>query len=376
MPSRPATVRRQLARRRGRHFAPRTSRRMASAQFVSNIGSWMQTVGAQELMLTLTTSATLVALIQTAASLPVVLLAVPAGAIGDSWIVADCSSPRSRSCCSRRGLLAGLAFAGLVTPWVLLALIFAVGVGQTLDLAHLADAPARARRPGGPSASDLARRGQHEPQPGRRSRHRRGDLRGEQRSGPVRRQCRELPAGDRRGCSLARWRTTGRALSRARAVVTAALRAGGRYVAASPALRVILLRAGLFMFFAQLDLGAAAAGREHAAASRLGRLRAPARWRGHRSGGRRGRAAETARARERRERLMTSGTLVFAGVTLALAYVRVDCTGSGRRADRRRRVDPRALDAELAVSVDSAGLGQGARDVLLPRGLPGRRRDW
>jgi hypothetical protein len=38
---------------------------MASAQFVSNVGSWMQTVGAQELMLTLTTSATLVALIQT-----------------------------------------------------------------------------------------------------------------------------------------------------------------------------------------------------------------------------------------------------------------------------------------------------------------------
>jgi hypothetical protein len=36
---------------------------MASAQFVSNIGSWMQTVGAQELMLTLTTSATMVALI-------------------------------------------------------------------------------------------------------------------------------------------------------------------------------------------------------------------------------------------------------------------------------------------------------------------------
>jgi MFS family permease len=56
---------------------------MASAQFVSNIGSWMRTVGAQELMLSLATSATLVALIQTAAGLPVVLLAVPAGAIGD-----------------------------------------------------------------------------------------------------------------------------------------------------------------------------------------------------------------------------------------------------------------------------------------------------
>src|ERR1700757_2668788 len=64
-------------------FRSRDFTRMASAQFVSNVGGWMQTVGAQELMLTLTTSATLVALIQTAAGLPIVLLAIPAGALGD-----------------------------------------------------------------------------------------------------------------------------------------------------------------------------------------------------------------------------------------------------------------------------------------------------
>lgn len=56
---------------------------MWSALFVSSIGAWMQTVGAQELMLSLTSSATPVALIQSAASLPVVLVAVPAGAVGD-----------------------------------------------------------------------------------------------------------------------------------------------------------------------------------------------------------------------------------------------------------------------------------------------------
>jgi hypothetical protein len=38
---------------------------MWSAQFVSNIGSWMQTVAAQWLMLTLTGSAAYVALVQT-----------------------------------------------------------------------------------------------------------------------------------------------------------------------------------------------------------------------------------------------------------------------------------------------------------------------
>ena len=105
---------------------------MASAQFVSNVGSWMQTVGAQELMLTLTTSATLVALIQTAAGLPVVLLAIPAGAIGDlvdrrRLLIASQSFMLLAAV-----VLAVLALAGLVTPWVLLALIFAVGVGQTL----------------------------------------------------------------------------------------------------------------------------------------------------------------------------------------------------------------------------------------------------
>ena len=60
---------------------------MWGAQFVSNVGSWMQTVGAQWLMLSLTTSATYVALIQTAASLPIVLFAVLAGTIGDLF---DC----------------------------------------------------------------------------------------------------------------------------------------------------------------------------------------------------------------------------------------------------------------------------------------------
>ncbi len=81
---------------------------------------------------TLTTSATMVALIQTAAGLPVVLLSVPAGAIGDlvdrrRLLIASQSFMLIAAL-----LLAGLAFAGLVTPLILLALIFAVGIGQTL----------------------------------------------------------------------------------------------------------------------------------------------------------------------------------------------------------------------------------------------------
>jgi hypothetical protein len=49
-------------------FRHRMFAAMWSAQFVSNIGSWMQTVAAQWLMLTLTGSAAYVALVQTAAA--------------------------------------------------------------------------------------------------------------------------------------------------------------------------------------------------------------------------------------------------------------------------------------------------------------------
>ncbi len=49
--------------------------------------------------------------------------------------------------------------------------------------------------------------------------------------------------------AVARWRGRPRPASVAREHVVEAIRAGARYVAASPALRVIPLRAGLFMFF-------------------------------------------------------------------------------------------------------------------------------
>src|ERR1700689_1564007 len=94
---------------------------MWSAQFVSNVGGWMQTVGAQWLMLTLTSSAVYVTLVQTAGSLPVMLFAVAAGAIGDLV-------NRRRLLLIAQGFmllaataLGALALAGLVTPWVLLA---------------------------------------------------------------------------------------------------------------------------------------------------------------------------------------------------------------------------------------------------------------
>src|SRR5262245_19973394 len=51
------------------------------ATVASNIGTWMQDVGESWLMVSLTTSPILVALVETAGSLPIVLLALPAGAL-------------------------------------------------------------------------------------------------------------------------------------------------------------------------------------------------------------------------------------------------------------------------------------------------------
>src|SRR5262245_27212336 len=53
------------------------------ASVTSSIGTWMHEVGAAWLMTSLTLSPLMVALMQTAASLPIVLLALPAGAIAD-----------------------------------------------------------------------------------------------------------------------------------------------------------------------------------------------------------------------------------------------------------------------------------------------------
>ncbi len=107
-----------------------TFREMWGAQFASNIGSWMQTVGAQWLMLSLTTSTTFLALIQTAASLPVLLFALPAGAAGDLVDRRRLLLLTTFFMTATTAALAALAAAGIVTPWALLAALFLVGVGQ------------------------------------------------------------------------------------------------------------------------------------------------------------------------------------------------------------------------------------------------------
>jgi MFS family permease len=126
-PAHPAKAASAWAPFRHRLFAA-----MWGAQFVSNTGGWMQTVAAQWLMLTLTASATYVALVQTAASLPVLLFAVLAGAVGDLVDRRRFLLITQTFMLAAAATLGALAIAGLITPWSLLALLFAVGTGQAL----------------------------------------------------------------------------------------------------------------------------------------------------------------------------------------------------------------------------------------------------
>jgi MFS family permease len=123
------------------------------ASLTSSIGTWMHEVGAAWLMTSLTVSAVMVALMQSAASLPIVLLALPAGAIAD---IAD----RRRMLIFTQGwmlasatVLGVLTVLGAITPWLLLFLTFALGLGAAMNApawqATTSEAVRRTELPGG-----------------------------------------------------------------------------------------------------------------------------------------------------------------------------------------------------------------------------------
>jgi len=58
-------------------------RNLWMASIVSNVGTWMHDVGAGWLMTSLSSSPSMVALVEAADTLPVMLLALPAGALAD-----------------------------------------------------------------------------------------------------------------------------------------------------------------------------------------------------------------------------------------------------------------------------------------------------
>jgi MFS family permease len=107
-------------------------RRIWLASLLSNLGLLIQGVGAAWAMTQMTSSAGKVALVQTALMLPIMLISMPAGAIADMYdrrIVALLSLGIALSGAT---VLAVMAWLSLVTPEILLAFCFIVGSGNAL----------------------------------------------------------------------------------------------------------------------------------------------------------------------------------------------------------------------------------------------------
>ena len=102
------------------------------ATVASNIGTWMHDVGAGWMMTSLSTDPFMVALVQAATSLPMFLFALPSGVLADIidrrkyllfaqfWMLITAA------------LLSAMTFVGMVTPEILLAATFFLGVGAAM----------------------------------------------------------------------------------------------------------------------------------------------------------------------------------------------------------------------------------------------------
>jgi MFS family permease len=103
------------------------------ASTISSVGTWMQDTAGTWLMTVLTASPLLIALMQTAASLPVLLFGLLAGATADifdrrkllifwqAWMLGSVA------------ILAVLTFLGHISPWTLLAFTFLLNIGSGMN---------------------------------------------------------------------------------------------------------------------------------------------------------------------------------------------------------------------------------------------------
>ena len=100
-----------------------------SAWLLGGVCMWMTDVAATWIMTTLTSSKTLVALVQTASALPAFLLALPAGAFAD-FVDRQRALMLSQIWMTLTAvILASVAFFGALTPANLLMLVFCGGMG-------------------------------------------------------------------------------------------------------------------------------------------------------------------------------------------------------------------------------------------------------
>src|SRR2546426_4594605 len=104
------------------------------ADVASNIGTWMHDSAAAWLMTLLAPSPLMVSLVQAATTLPLFLLALPAGALADVLDRRRILLVAQVWLFLMTALLGVLTIAGVVQPWMLLGITLAIGAGSAIDL--------------------------------------------------------------------------------------------------------------------------------------------------------------------------------------------------------------------------------------------------
>jgi predicted MFS family arabinose efflux permease len=108
-------------------------RAMWLATAASNFGSMVQTVGAAWLMISLAHAADMVALVQAAVALPMMLFALPAGAMADGFDRRTIMLTAQIAILAVAALLSLFSFAGCVTPAILLGFTFLLSTGTAFN---------------------------------------------------------------------------------------------------------------------------------------------------------------------------------------------------------------------------------------------------
>ncbi|WP_043959684.1 MFS transporter [Lysobacter sp. A03] len=214
-----------------------------AASTVSNLGVLIQSVGASWLMIAIAPSADMVALVLASVYLPITLFSLVAGAVADNL-------DRRKVMLAAQGFmlivsatLAGFAWSGLITPWLLLIFTFLMGCGSAFNgpawQASVGDMVPRAELPGAVALNSMG-------------------FNIARSAGPAIGGAIVAAAGAAAAFAvsavsniglivvLLRWRPPANPQTLPRETLGIAVGAGVRFVAGSPAIRTVLVRSAVF----------------------------------------------------------------------------------------------------------------------------------
>lgn len=140
-------------------FCNQTFRMLWVAALASNFGGLVQAVGAAWMMTSLTSSESMVALVQSSVTLPIIILTLAAGVFADGF-------DRRRVIIWAQGFMCTVsvsftipAYLGLLSPWLPLSFPFLIGCGTALNnpslQASVADIVSREELPAAVSVNSM-----------------------------------------------------------------------------------------------------------------------------------------------------------------------------------------------------------------------------